>query len=685
MQTFFKFIGEDGYSLSRSTGGLHYVPGKYLNVPNANPNKKIQCSSGIHCLLMDSDKPISSTAVIFGPKIAILEAEDDDIIYYSQDGKCRLKKCQVLEVMETKDLDIDLILGRGDDFFFSNTSHYVTGVSNKYLLKIIRNKYFRGEFCYLNSFLTDNELKYNKEVEKTLLDKNYNNLAVNYALYHRKYSDNRLVDIVCDLPIGFKISWSKSFGPSIKIEDTLNSSESVSQYIREVRSTPKLLDKMLECDNAYVIYKFSCFNDSAKIRDYMFNRVTGKDLIYSLMYCNDHEDDVTAEEIESVTRKVIDYAGQPTTFWTDYSLTTFIENFYKHPSIRELALKSPQAACKYSTVASDYSDDLMSVIAKDAHYSTQWAQENGFHKLILEHLVYNGKNVFSLFRKFGINEELLDMFCAKTYNYYSVSLSLEDILFVIENLSKYPKLENILLVCRIPFAQLYLYCKEIGKVSDDVKEYVKQRYKDYPSYFNVYSLSDIVNKFGYDDCALEFYKTLEPFYEMSVSHIKEQVSRQLTNIKEAANRQTYYKVVRVRANNAKMSALIHSKSKNRKSYYSNGVTRNVDRGMVFSNIFSAVKFVNIYGKTHKANSRDPLVIMSCHGDNFKPASVTFHYRYLHELDKRSIQKLQEEKSSPEVIAAICREKGLDYRDVAYIELPGSGWLDNIEVFHIIYN
>ena len=45
---FWKFIGKDDKSIGKF-GKIHYIPGETIEVLNANPNKTIQCSSGIHC------------------------------------------------------------------------------------------------------------------------------------------------------------------------------------------------------------------------------------------------------------------------------------------------------------------------------------------------------------------------------------------------------------------------------------------------------------------------------------------------------------------------------------------------------------------------------------------------------------------------------------------------------------
>ena len=95
---FWKFVTEDGCSPA-SDNVIKYIPGGTVEVENANPDPEIQCASGIHCLCF-SEKQYSRENIAFGPKVAILEVDEKDIIYYEENGKCRVKKAKVLGIQE---------------------------------------------------------------------------------------------------------------------------------------------------------------------------------------------------------------------------------------------------------------------------------------------------------------------------------------------------------------------------------------------------------------------------------------------------------------------------------------------------------------------------------------------------------------------------------------------------------
>ena len=98
---FWKFVSENGCSLGYH-GKIHYVPGEIIEVKSTNMDKTIQCASGIHCLNF-TDQKYDMHNMIFGPKVAILEVEEEDIVYYEKNGKCRVRKAKILEIKEPED------------------------------------------------------------------------------------------------------------------------------------------------------------------------------------------------------------------------------------------------------------------------------------------------------------------------------------------------------------------------------------------------------------------------------------------------------------------------------------------------------------------------------------------------------------------------------------------------------
>ena len=119
---FWKFVSSDGYSLNGGRGAsnsIYYSPGKVIEVSNANPDTTIQCSSGIHCIAYTRDK-INDENILYGPKIAILEADPKDIIFQDMTGKCRLKRCKVIDLIDVVDAEPWMITGNGSYNFYSS-------------------------------------------------------------------------------------------------------------------------------------------------------------------------------------------------------------------------------------------------------------------------------------------------------------------------------------------------------------------------------------------------------------------------------------------------------------------------------------------------------------------------------------------------------------------------------------
>ncbi len=98
---FFKFIDSNNKSLSNQR--IHYEEGKVIVEQSTDLNPRLQCASGIHAIHIGKN-PIDHNRIYFGPKVAFLEADEKDVIYFSDSGKCRLKQCIVTKIIDTKDL-----------------------------------------------------------------------------------------------------------------------------------------------------------------------------------------------------------------------------------------------------------------------------------------------------------------------------------------------------------------------------------------------------------------------------------------------------------------------------------------------------------------------------------------------------------------------------------------------------
>ena len=101
MKKFWKFIGEDNKSLTDTYMKIEYKVGETITIKDCDMNK-VQCSNGIHCLDFTAEK-YEYRNILPGPKVAILEVEDEDVVYYQENGKCRVRKAKVLEIKEPED------------------------------------------------------------------------------------------------------------------------------------------------------------------------------------------------------------------------------------------------------------------------------------------------------------------------------------------------------------------------------------------------------------------------------------------------------------------------------------------------------------------------------------------------------------------------------------------------------
>lgn len=105
---FWKFVTGKNFSPG-NFGRLLYEPGTTVEAPDADLDHNIQCGKGIHCIAF-TPECLTSENIAFGPKVAILEVEKQDVIYYEKNGKCRVKKAKVIEVKAPEDW---MITGNG--------------------------------------------------------------------------------------------------------------------------------------------------------------------------------------------------------------------------------------------------------------------------------------------------------------------------------------------------------------------------------------------------------------------------------------------------------------------------------------------------------------------------------------------------------------------------------------------
>ena len=213
---FWKFVTEDGCSPGKF-GKIKYIPGETIEVEDADPDKSIQCSSGIHCLDF-SNEQYDDHNIVFGPKVAILEVDEENIIYYEKNGKCRVKKAKVLEVkepelwMRTGNGNISWILGCGgycghhpdimqliideknSQFAYWYALEVLKGHDERLMQVIIDGVSAEPAYCYAHDVLKGHDEK----LMQVILDGKNARYAYYYAKSILKKHDERLMNVVID-------------------------------------------------------------------------------------------------------------------------------------------------------------------------------------------------------------------------------------------------------------------------------------------------------------------------------------------------------------------------------------------------------------------------------------------------------------------------------------------------------
>ena len=183
---FWKFVNEDGCSPG-DFDKIEYIPGETIEVEDADPRKNIQCSSGIHCLDF-SDEKYNSCNIVFGPKVAILEVDEKDIIYYKKGGKCRVKKAKVLEVKEP---ELWMKTGNGNSLWALNCAAYC-GHHPDVMQTIIDSQ--NPEQAYSYAALNG----HNEKLMQIILDSKNVRFAYLYARYALAGHNEKIMQLIID-------------------------------------------------------------------------------------------------------------------------------------------------------------------------------------------------------------------------------------------------------------------------------------------------------------------------------------------------------------------------------------------------------------------------------------------------------------------------------------------------------
>ena len=251
---FWKFVTEDG----RSPGDykpIKYTPGETIEVKDTDPRKNIQCSSGIHCLDF-SDEKYNSCNIVFGPKVAILEVDEKDIIYYEKNGKCRVKKAKVLEIKEP---ELWMRTGNGDSNWAWRCGRYC-GHHPDVMKFIIDNKDGNDAYLYAK-----NVSGHDERLMQVILDAQNPEYAYYYALNVLEGHDERLMQVMIDNPRVYYAYWYANDvlkGHDEKLMQVIiNAQDSECAYLYAVsilkRHDEKLMQVIIDNQSPYYSYVYA--------------------------------------------------------------------------------------------------------------------------------------------------------------------------------------------------------------------------------------------------------------------------------------------------------------------------------------------------------------------------------------------------------------------------------------------
>lgn len=584
---FFKFVDGKDMSLSYTSNAIHYVKGKTIEVKDANPDSTVQCGSGIHCILFDGTKPIDDNNILFGPRIAVLEADEKDVIYYSEDGKCRLKKCKVLDVYDIKELPEELKSGRGDVDF---ADHILTFLQEKLQYDEAWLKVIIQDFNIFSRYVTKLD-KYYPKLEDSLCDSGELKFACRYTYmtgkYHRKEIREWVEEPNSPGYLNDKFNWLKKF----KIH-----SENFEKNILKSGD----LDDILK-------YAVTMERDTKEIRYEIKNRINKVYYSYDLeryvtQFINNNVEEI-AELLPSTAMAYARKTGKATPLMKEKIKTV-------HSLAKEYVLTIENDEDFYSSIYNEFD----SIIKFFNHYTDSKDQEKFVNKLLenTSYILYM-TNVIGLTR--------------------------------IRNLENGDKIDKIFLLTSPSLYDILSYFYNIRNTSKIILDYIKE-------------------KFTIDDITLAIYNYGKITY---FEQIFDLFSDGKEKYQESLGRTTrYFKVVKVLRNSSKVSAEFTKESGMRVTYQNAGNSVEVQKGMVFDNIFSA----QVYAELLRRNLSYKFAIFYCTGENFNQVLLS------EKLNKNSKNEPIDDKTYKS-----CYKYGEDYDifNSFNVELSGSGYLNKIRL------
>jgi len=634
---FWKFINKENKSLNPRGNPLVYDVGAILEVPDADTNN-VQCSSGIHCLAVTKEA-IDPYNVSFGPKIAILEAEDEDVIYFDISGKCRLRKCKVIDVLT--DPPGWMKTGNGNADF---TKSYWHGTFEKTKCQAVK------QVAAKNGWLIDyyyETKSWSTEVVKAIRDSAIpGSTAMKFAKQIGKPYPS-LEEIAING--GYMIAWAEKFGIKPQYEKHLkNISDRYMYAILMKGDISENLARQIGADGKHFIH---------------LSGILSKHLIAVMK-----EAFLSEAPLEDVCRYAVQQ-NQENARVTQALLSGEIkwDRYYKE-------------ACKnyiyhFETPDRKFADVVLQ--GNDKDFICTYALERGATPAMLTVLAGRSDLALKYMDKYGYQDELIQsMEKIKLTTYAGYGFNIYDYIQMVKTHGHNKKLDRLLIngfeaSYNWPshnIADLALYTHYCG-LTDDMKEALQPTVEKLAKWArpggDEYLRGSILKTGG--DSVL-FHYLMEALPQTSI-------------VQEFKSQKRFWKVCRVLRNGARVSAFATKESKKRKSYISGGNVQIVDKGMVFSNEFEARDFINKNRVVMPDKER--LELTPCTGTNPVAIKYVVNSPRAYELDDEQLAKLNVNFGSHKTheINAIQKQIG---GENALLEVQYTYWLENIKVHYGIH-
>ena len=364
---FFKFVSDKNISSDE----IKYEVGKKIEIQDVNIDKN-QYNNGIHCIAWKGNSPINSN-MFLGPRVAILKAKKEDVVSKSENGTCYLKRCKVVDIINTEDLPDDIKTGRKSYEFFMKFLSNINSIQHKqeYLNLILENcfDYYLANKANLYFEKLD---RYYPEVEEYLLSKKMYDNAICYAICKGKYINPIIRDKIFEYHYDChnynlkysKFGWAKVFPrDEEEIEKLMDSPEKILLYCETMgyknEEAAKFTEKMakIQSINYFTEYVLRIGTNEKLEKDFLRTGSLGEIICYAIRY------NKNTKEIRDAILK----------YEVCYEYEDFVKGILEGKDIKDIALLSPKLACQHILLRGEPTPEIKDKIKEAPNYSSEYS------------------------------------------------------------------------------------------------------------------------------------------------------------------------------------------------------------------------------------------------------------------------------------------------------------------------